>query len=409
MAKELPVVVNVTHNDDTRLVDEVHSEKLLPDWQPCRQVLGTLFGDYSHRIGSLFFGILDGGWGDLLRTPMNFVRLKHLTINGELDPVFAPTEVLMFSNAPRLESVHLWAVDPSTLRLPWNKLSSLRICWMRLDDLVTILRLCPDLGSLRVRNIESSGDDEEDGSATNRYDPISLPGLHTLEVTDDSTNENVPSLLRTLHCPSLSHFGYNTFGPRTYSSTILSNLIPFLERSDKLSSLDASGILFQRDDLKNLLHSTPTLHHLALDLSNAWDSIPDSTATNLIQLFHRHADSGRYDVLPRLRHLELEVDLNLSFDALFAVFETRCPLPYSFGPDSPGVPNGGCGLESVWVNIHAPAGHVAPAEWKLWIDSLQQRGLPVGLNVPFAKPSITFAPAITPTSRTHMFSHGDVI
>lgn len=406
MAKELPVVVNITHNDDTRLVDEVHSEKLLPDWQPCQRVLRTLFGDYSHRIGSLFFGILDGGWGDLLRTPMNFARLRHLTINGEVDPVFAPTEVLMFSNAPRLESVDLWAVDPTTLRLQWNKISSLRISWTKLDDLITILRLCPNLGSLRVRNVESPGDDEENGAMAVGYDPVALPNLHTLEVTDDSTNENVFNLFRTLHCPSLTNLKYNTFGPRAYSSTIIPNLIPFLKHSDKLASLDASGILFQRDDLKSLLRSVPTLHRLALDLSKAWDSMPDSTATNLIQLFHRRDYSGRYDVLPRLRHLELEVDLKLSFDALFAAFETRSPRPYSGARTA----DSGCGLESVKVNIHAPAGHVAPAEWKLWLDSLYERGLPVCLNVPFAKTPITFAPALTfaAASRTHV-SHIDVI
>ncbi len=129
MAGELPVTVNITHNDDTRLVDEVHSEELLPDWKPCQQILKTLFNDYAHRIGSLFFGILDGGWGDLLRNPVDFAKLTHLTINGELDPVFAPMEVHMFANASRLESIDLWAVDPTSLRLPWNRISSFRSCW----------------------------------------------------------------------------------------------------------------------------------------------------------------------------------------------------------------------------------------------------------------------------------------
>lgn len=412
MAKELPLVVNITHSDDTRLVDEVDCEKLLPDWQPCRQVLRTLFS-HSDRIGSLFFGILDGGWGDLLRTPMNFAKLRHLSINGDLDPVFASTEVLMFSNAPRLESVDLWAVDPTSLQLPWDGISNLRICWTKLDDLVNILRRCPSLGSLRIRNVESSADDEEDSTMATQYDQITLPKLHTLDVTEDSTNEGVFSLFQTLYCPSLTNTKYNTFGSRTHSSSILPWLIPFLKRSDKLSSLDASGILFQRDDLKNLLCSVPTLHHLVLNVSKSWESMPDSTATHLVQLFHRTHDGGRrYDVLPKLRHLELEVDLKLSFDALFAALETRCPDPFScyyyYDEDTSSADNG-CGLESVRVNIHAPAGHVAPAEWKLWLDSLCQRGLPVRLNVPFAKTSIPFALAVTPASRLHMFSSADVI
>jgi hypothetical protein len=172
--------------------------------------------------------------------------------------------------------------------------------------------------------------------------------------------------------------------------------------------LDASGILFQRDDLTNLLRSVPTLERLALNLSKACESISDSSATSLVQLFHRHDASGRYDVLPKLRHLELEVDLKLYFDALFVAFETRCPQPYPFGGTTfAGVPPAsGCALESAWVNIHAPVGHVAPAEWKLWLDSLHQRGLPVRLSVPFAKTPITFAPALpsAPASRLHMFT-----
>jgi hypothetical protein len=393
MAKDLPVTVNITHNDDTRLVDEVHCEKLLPDWEPCRQVLKTLFNDYAHRIGSLFFGILDGGWGDLLSTPVDFARLKHLTVNGELDPVFAKTEVHMFANAPRLESVDLWAVDPTSLCLPWNRISSLRTSWTKLDDLVSLLRLCPNLGSLRVRNVEGV---EEDATAP-QYDPLSLPKLHTFEVTDNSNNESIFHLFRTLYCPSLAKFKYNTFGPRAYSSKITPSLIPFLSQSDKLLSLDASGILFQRDDLEDLLRSVPALHRLSLDLSKiSGESIPDSTATSLVQLFHRHDASGQYDVLPKLRYLELEVDLKLSFDALFVAFETRCPLPsstpYSFGHPTPSGDSGG--LESAWVNIHAPAGHVAPAEWKYWLDSLHQRGLPVRLNVPFAKTPTAFAAAL---------------
>lgn len=403
MAKELPLVVNITHNDDTRLVDEVDCEKLLPDWQPCRQVLRALFS-HSDRIGSLFFGILDGGWGDLLRTPMNFAKLRHLSINGDLDPVFTSNEVLMFSNAPRLESVDLWAVDPASLHLPWDRISNLRICWTKLDDLVNILRRCPNLGCLQIRNVESSTDDEEDNTMFTQQDQVTLPNLHTLDVTEDSTNEGILSLFQTLHCPSVVNLKYNTFGPRTYSTSILPWLIPFLKRSDKLSSLDASGILFHRDDLKCLLCSVPTLHHLVLDVSKAWETVPDSTATHLVQLFHR-----ANDVLPKLRHLELEADLKLSFDVLFAVLETRCPDPFSYCYNDTSSADGGCWLESVGVNIHAPAGHVAPAEWKPWLDSLCQRGLPVRLNVPFAKTSIPFALATTPASRMHMFSFADVI
>ncbi|KAF5358053.1 hypothetical protein D9756_001917 [Leucocoprinus leucothites] len=423
MAKNLPVTVNITHNDDTRLVDEVHSEKLLPDWKPCRQVLKTLFDDYAHRIGSLFFGILDGGWGDLLRTPVNFTMLKHLTVNGELDPVFAPTEVQMFANTPQLESIDLWAVDPTTLRLPWNRISSLRICWAKLDDLVTVLRLCPNLGSLRVRNVEGAGDEEGDGTQGPRYDPLLLPELHTFEVIDDSHNENVLHLLQALCCPSLLKFKYNTFGSRAYSPAIIPSLLPFLHHVNNLRFLDASGILFQRDDLRNLFHTVPSLHRLVLDLSKTSEESvgPDSTATDLVQLFHRHDASGRYDILPKLRHLELEVDLKLSFDALFVAFETRCPqhalaassLNQAVGPLISTSAGGGRGLESVWVNIHAPAGHVAPVEWKFWLDSLDQRGLPVRLNVPFAKTPIAFASALAfapaTSSRLHMPSFVDAI
>ncbi|KXN82578.1 hypothetical protein AN958_02429 [Leucoagaricus sp. SymC.cos] len=399
MAKELPVVANITHNDDTRLVDEVHSEKLLPDWGPCRQVIRTLFNEYSSRIGSLFFGILDGGWGDLLKTPLNFARLKHLTINGELDPVFAPTEVHMFSNAPRLENVDLWSVDPRTLRLPWNRISGLRVSWTKLDDLVAVLRLCPNLGSLCIRNLDGTEEGEAIDIVVPYYDPIPLHKLHTFELTDDSTNENVSRLLRTLYCPSLVNFKYNTFGSRTNSPDLTPSLVPFLGQSDKLLSLDASGILFQRDDLQSLLRGVPTLHRLVLDLSKAWESSHGSTATSLVQLFHRHDASGRYDLLPKLRRLELEVDLKLSFDALFVAFETRCPQPYFFGT-TPTIASAGVsamsgrGLESAWVNIHAPADHVAPAEWKLWVDSLYERGLHVHLNVPFAKTPIAFAPTL---------------
>lgn len=417
MAGELPVTVNITHNDDTRLVDEVHSEELLPDWKPCQQILKTLFNDYAHRIGSLFFGILDGGWGDLLRNPVDFAKLTHLTINGELDPVFAPMEVHMFANASRLESIDLWAVDPTSLRLPWSRISSFRSCWMTLGDLVTVLQRSPNLGSLRVRNMEGAGDEEDSSLQVPRLDPLLLPRLHTFEVTDDPQNKQVLCLLRTLYCPSLLKFRYNTFGSRAHSSTIIPFLIPFLRRSNPLS-LDASGILFQRDDLEVLLRSVPSLHHLTLDLSKIPEETGiDNTATSLVRLFHRHDVSDRYDVLPKLCHLELEVDLKLSFDALFVAFETRCPRKILASGHSTGasaVNGAGCSLESAWINIHAPAGHVAPAEWKTRLDSLYQRGLPVRLNIPFAKDSIAFAPALVvasaiTSSRPHVSSFTDTI
>lgn len=402
MARELPLTVNITHNDDTRLVDEVHSEKLLPDWKPCRQVLNTLFKDYAHQIGSLFFGILDGGWGDMLKTPVNFAKLTHLTINGELDPVFAPSSVHLFANAPRLTSVDLWAVDPTSLRLPWDRISNFRGCWMSLDDLVTILRLCLNLGSLRVRNMEGAGD----GSMQiPRSDPLLLPRLHTFEVTDDPQNERVFNLLQSLYCPSLLRFKYNTFGSRAHSSTIIPFLLPFLSRSNPLS-LDVSGVLFQRDDLEIFLRSVPSLHHLILDLSNGpGETGADDSAMSFVRLFHRHGVSDQYDVLPKLCHLELEVDLRLSFKALFVAFETRCPrqvlafyhaIKLSVAPSS--VNGTGCGLVSARINFNPPADHVVPAEWKTWLDSLHQRGLSVRLNIPFVKTSAAFTPALVVAS-----------
>ncbi|XP_006458504.1 hypothetical protein AGABI2DRAFT_176818 [Agaricus bisporus var. bisporus H97] len=412
MAKQLPVVVNISHNDDTRLVDEVHSEKLLPDWQPCQQVLETLF-HHSSRIGSLFFGILDGGWGDLLKRPLDFARLKHLTIYGEVDPAFAPTEVYMFYNAPRLESVDLWAVEPGTLRLPWNTISSLRISWTKFHDLVAILRLTPNLCSLRVRNLESTGDEREVLTEEARYDPVNLPVLRTLEVTDDPANVNILDLFWILLCPSLAVFKYNTFGSPSYSPNIIHHLIHLLRQSNKLHTLDASGIRFQRDDLRCLLHSVPTLHSLYLDISHNSEVIPDSTAMSFLQLLHRHDLSGQYETIPHLRHLELEVNSNLPFNSLFAAFETRCPQPYLNGYTiAASVSDGGYHhLESVRVKIHAPLGHVAPVEWKFWLDSLCERGLPVHLNVPFDKTPITFVPALSvlPAFRNHALNFVDVL
>ena len=402
MARELPLTVNITQNDDTRLVDEVHSEKLLPDWKPCQQVLNTLFEDYAHQIGSLFFGILDGGWGDMLRIPVNFSKLTHLTINGELDPVFAPSNVHMFANAPQLKSVDLWAMNPTSLHLPWNRISSFRGCWMALDGLVTILRLCPNLGSLRIRNMEGA----EDGSMQiPRLDPLLLPRLHTFEVTDVPQNERVFNLLQSLYCPSLLKFKYNTFGSRAPSSTIIPFLLPFLRRSNPLS-LDVSGVLFQRDDLEIFLRSVPSLHHLILDLSKRpGEAGADDSAMSFVRLFHRRDVSDQYDVLPKLCHLELEVDLKLSFKALFVAFETRCPrqvLSFYHAIKLSGAPSSvdeiECSLVSARINIHAPAGHVAPAEWKTWLDSLHQRGLPVRLNIPFAKTPIAFTPALVVAS-----------
>jgi len=411
MARGLPLTVNITHNDDTRLVDEIHSEKLLPDWKPCRQVLNTLFKDYAHQIGSLFFGILDGGWGDMLRTPVDFAKLTHLTINGEVDPVFAPSDVHMFANAPRLKSVDLWAVDPTSLHLPWDRISSFRGCWMALDGLLTILRLCSNLGSLRVRNMEGEGD----GSMqTPRLGPLLLPRLHTLEVTDDPLNERVFNLLQLLYCPSLLKLKYNTFGSRAHSSTIVPFLLPLLRRCSPLS-LDVSGILFQRDDLELFVRSVPSLHHLILDLSKRpGETGADDSAMSFFRLFYQHDVGDQYDVLPKLCHLELEVELNLSLKALFAAFETRCPQQvlafYHHAIELSGTPSSvnevGRGLISAWINVHAPAGYFAPAEWKTWLDSLHQRGLSVRLNIPFVKtplpftsvPVVASAPALANTS-----------
>ena len=402
MARELPLTINITHNDDTRLVDEVHSEKLLPDWKPCQQVLNTLFKDYAHQIGSLFFGILDGGWGDMLRTPMNFAKLSHLTINGELDPVFVPSSVYMFANAPQLKSVDLWAVNPTSLRLPWNRISSFRGCWMALDGVVTILRLCPNLGSLRVRNMEGA----EDGSMQiPRLDPLLLPRLHTFEVTDVPQNEIVFNLLQSLYCPSLLKFKYNTFGSRAHSSTIIPFLLPFLRRSNPLS-LDVSGVLFRRDDLEIFLRSVPSLHHLVLDLSKRpGEAGADDSAMSFVRLFHRHDVGDQHGVLPKLCHLELEADPKLSFEALFVAFGTRCPRQVlafyhaiKLSGASSSVNGIGCGLVSARININASTDHVAHAEWKTWLDSLHQRGLHVRLNILFAKTPIAFTPALVVAS-----------
>jgi hypothetical protein len=407
MAKGLPMVVNISHNDDTRLVDEDHSEKLLSDWQPCQQVLETLF-HHSPQIGSLFFGILDGGWGDLLKRPLDFARLKHLTVYGEVDPAFAPAEVCMFSNAPRLESVDLWAVEPGTLRLPWHQISSLRISWTKVQDLVAVLRLAPSLCSLRIRNLESTSDEGEVLTEETRYDPVSLPLLRTLEVTDDPANVNVLDLFRILRCPSLVGFKYNTFGSPSCSPNIIHHLIPLLRQSNKIHSLDASGICFQRDDLRRLLRSVPTIHSLYLDISQNSEVMYDSTPVSFLQLLRRHDASGECDTLPQLRHLELEVNLKLPFNSLFTALETRCPRLCNIAAP---VPEGGHHLESVRVNIHAPVGVVAPGEWKLWLESLYARGLLVHLNVPFDKTPITFVPALPvfPACRSQALGFVDVI
>jgi hypothetical protein len=134
----------------------------------------------------------------------------------------------------------------------------------------------------------------------------------------------------------------------------------------------------------------------------------DSAAVSFLQLLHRNDANGQYDTVPQLRHLELEVNLKLPFDSLFAAFETRCPQSYNIAAS---VSEGGHHLESVRVKIHAPIGLVAPVEWKLWLESLHERGLPVHLNVPFDKTPITFVPAlpVLPVFRNHALDFVDVI